>query len=45
MNEYAKFVSDNYDLVRKFPTHQRFKELAKMWQARKKTGTSKKEAK
>ena len=31
MNAYAEFVRDHYDEVRKFPTHQRFKELAKMW--------------
>ena len=31
MNAYDKFVQQNYDQVRKFPSHERFKELAKMW--------------
>ena len=35
MNAYAKFVQQNYDQVRKFPSHERFKELAKMWQSTK----------
>ena len=37
MNAYAEFVRDHYDEVRKFPTHQRFKELAKMWEESKST--------
>ena len=45
MNAYAEFVRDHYDEVRKFPTHQRFKELAKMWEASKSTASKTKKSK
>ena len=41
MNHYAKFVHENYDAVRKYPVHERFKELAKMWRESKKPKSKK----
>ena len=45
MNAFAQYVTDHYDEVRHLPSHERFKELARMYQESKGKKTKAKETK